>query len=291
MIKTPIIQITGLSGAGKTTLSLLLAKRLREEGHRVEVLDGDEYRKALCNQLGFSREDRVENINRLSFLAKVLARNGVVPILAAINPYEAQRKGIGGVVAHIKCDYDVLLQRDTKGLYKKHNITPATINKLFGTSDAYEEPNPPDIVIDTSLANEAKSFAQLYNKIKAKLPYPLLPPERIDPGLKGRMLGIDFDGVIHLYSQGFLGLDNAYDIPMEGTEHALRVLNERGYYLWVYSTRPPEVIEEWLIKYDLLKYIPGPITNIKLPAINYIDDHGYHFSDWEKVLDDFPSLK
>src|SRR5690349_23782871 len=115
---------TGMSGAGKSTLANLVAEELRRRGHRVEVLDGDEIRTHLSKGLGFSKEDRDTNIRRIGYVAKLLSRNGVVAISAAISPYrdvrDEQRQKIGRFFeVYTECDLDTLEARDVKGLYKK----------------------------------------------------------------------------------------------------------------------------------------------------------------------------
>src|SRR5437763_15114579 len=115
---------TGMSGSGKSTLSNLLAARLRSMGARVELLDGDIIRTQLCRGLGFSQEDREENIRRIGFVCELLSRNGVIAIAAAISPYRAGRDELRARVLHfveiyMDCPLDVLVERDVKGLYKK----------------------------------------------------------------------------------------------------------------------------------------------------------------------------
>jgi len=152
------IQMTGLSGAGKTTLSRFVADRLKEKGLQVELIDGDEYRTNLCSDLGFSKEDRNTNVRRLGFVASVLARNRVVTIIAAINPYEEVRKELASSygdskLVYVKCDLDTVISRDPKGLYKKATLPeghPDRINNFTGISDPFEEPENADLVIDTS---------------------------------------------------------------------------------------------------------------------------------------------
>ena len=152
------IQMTGMSGAGKSTLSSLVSKRLVKKGYKVEVIDGDEYRENLCKDLGFSKEDRNTNIRRLSFVSKVLSRNNVISIIAAINPYddirqENKEKDSNLKTVFIKCDLDTLIERDVKGLYAKALLPeghPERINNFTGISDPFESPEEPDLVINTA---------------------------------------------------------------------------------------------------------------------------------------------
>src|SRR5580700_2929672 len=115
---------TGLSGSGKSTLSHLVAQRLRESGAKVEVLDGDIVRTHLSKGLGYSREDRDENIRRIGFVCELLSRHGVIAIAAAISPYRDLRRSVRAripnfVEVYMECPMDVLIERDAKGLYKK----------------------------------------------------------------------------------------------------------------------------------------------------------------------------
>jgi adenylyl-sulfate kinase len=144
---------TGLSGSGKSTLSQLLASRLRRLGARVEVLDGDIIRTQLCKGLGFSREDREENIQRIGFICELLSRNGVIAIVAAISPYRTGRDRLrqritNFVEIYMQCPVEVLIQRDVKGLYKK--ALSGEIGQFTGISDLYEPPLAPEVIIDSS---------------------------------------------------------------------------------------------------------------------------------------------
>ena len=124
----------------------------------VELIDGDEYRANLCNDLGFSKEDRNTNIRRLGFVSKVLSRNNVITIIAAINPYEEIRKELIAKdknlkTVYIKCDVEQLIERDVKGLYKKALLPDGHPDKVYnftGISDPFEEPTNPDLVINTA---------------------------------------------------------------------------------------------------------------------------------------------
>lgn len=152
------IQMTGMSGAGKSTLAKEVQQRLRKKGFRVEVIDGDEYREGLCSDLGFSKEDRNTNIRRLGFVGRILARNAVISIMSAINPYEEIRNELTGAGGNIKtvyvsCDLDTLKERDTKGLYKRAMLPeahPDKVHNLTGVDDPFDVPAKPDLVIETN---------------------------------------------------------------------------------------------------------------------------------------------
>lgn len=143
------IWFTGLSGAGKSTISVIIERDLRERGHRVEVLDGDVVRTHLSKGLGFSREDRDTNIRRIGWVCEVLSRNDVVAIGAAISPYRAirdeVRERIGRFVeVYVECSIEKLAERDVKGLYKK--ALAGEIANFTGVSDPYEPPLSPEVV-------------------------------------------------------------------------------------------------------------------------------------------------
>ncbi|HEV8507458.1 MAG TPA: adenylyl-sulfate kinase [Chitinophagaceae bacterium] len=173
-----LIQLTGLSGSGKTTIANGVKKLLVQKDYRVEIIDGDVYRKILCPDLGFSKEDRNENIRRLGFVANVLATHGVIAILAAINPYESIRQELQQYGTHVKtiwinCDIETLIKRDTKQLYRKAMLPdddPGKVKNLTGINDPYEAPQNPDLIIDTHLESERGSIEILYSFILKNLP-------------------------------------------------------------------------------------------------------------------------
>lgn len=160
------IQLTGLSGSGKTTIANGVKIILEDKGFHVEVIDGDVYRKKLCSDLGFSKEDRNENIRRLGFVSNRFAVNGVISILAAINPYEEIRKELSLYGSYVKtvwirCDLETLIRRDTKQLYKKAFLSddhPEKIKNLSGVNDPYEAPLHPDLVINTGIESAEESI-------------------------------------------------------------------------------------------------------------------------------------
>lgn len=144
---------TGLSGAGKSTLSLAVGDALRARGRLVEALDGDEIRQRLSRGLGFSKEDRDENIRRIGFVARLLSRSGAVAIAAAISPYREVRDEVRReheapfIEVFVDCPLDVLIKRDPKGLYAK--ALRGQIQNFSGISDPYESPLAPDITVHT----------------------------------------------------------------------------------------------------------------------------------------------
>lgn len=172
-----IIQFCGLSGSGKTTLATNARRMLAEMNINVEIIDGDEYRKVLCADLGFSKEDRNQNIRRLAFVASKLSRYNVVSIICAINPYEAVRNEITALYDHVKtvfidCDLDVLIKRDTKGLYKKAYLPeghPDKVSNLTGVNDPFEKPSHPDLVINTSTQSVEQAVQTLVGYIAGNL--------------------------------------------------------------------------------------------------------------------------
>jgi len=146
------VWLTGLPSAGKSTIAVRLAEVLTAWNMPVELLDGDEIRERLSKGLGFSRPDRDENIRRISYVARLLTKHGVVSIVAAISPYRATRdearSEIGRFIeVHVNCDLDECVRRDVKGLYKK--ALAGQIPQFTGISDPYETPLNPEIVVNT----------------------------------------------------------------------------------------------------------------------------------------------
>lgn len=150
------IWLTGLPSAGKTTIAHELAGKLGEDGHRVEVLDGDEIREFLSAGLGFSREDRHTNVQRIGFVAELLARNGVKVLVPVIAPFADSREAVrkrhqtGGtpyLEVHVATPVEVCSVRDVKGLYAKQ--AAGEISGLTGVDDPYEAPESPDLRIES----------------------------------------------------------------------------------------------------------------------------------------------
>ncbi|WP_457637196.1 adenylyl-sulfate kinase [Oceanithermus sp.] len=163
------VWFTGLSGAGKTTLARAVYDELKARGYKVEILDGDVVRQYLTKGLGFSKEDRDENIRRIGFVAHLLTRNGVIVLVAAISPYrktrEEVRQKIGDFIeVYVNAPLEVCEQRDVKGLYKKARA--GEIKNFTGISDPYEPPPNPEVECRTDLESKDESITKILYKLQ-----------------------------------------------------------------------------------------------------------------------------
>jgi adenylyl-sulfate kinase len=163
------IWFTGLSGSGKTALALRLEQELRRRGLKVERLDGDIVRQGLTRDLGFSKEDRDKNIERVTFVAKLLTRNGVAVLCSFISPYREvrarSRAEIGNFVeVYCYASLETLIERDVKGLYKK--AIAGEIENFTGISDPYEPPETPEVTVDSGAESVGASLAKILRKLE-----------------------------------------------------------------------------------------------------------------------------
>jgi len=170
MHKGCTVWFTGLSGAGKSTVSTLLHQRLSAAGAKVELLDGDVVRTHLSKGLGFSREGRDENIRRIGFVCELLSRNGVIVIAAVISPYREARDTVRARIPNfveifMECPMDVLVERDVKGLYKK--ALAGEIEHFTGISDPYESPVSPELTIHSSQETPQQSVDRVWRTLKS----------------------------------------------------------------------------------------------------------------------------
>ncbi|QEM06406.1 adenylyl-sulfate kinase [Mucilaginibacter sp. P25] len=164
-----IILLCGLSGSGKTTLAQHVKMRLSDTDIPVEIIDADVYRQKLFPNLGYTREDRFENIRRLGFIAGKLSGHGVVTIVSAINPYDVIRRELIATypdvkLIHIDCPVKTLLQRDTKGLYKRALLPeghPDKVTNLSGVNDPFQIPSSPDLYINTHITRQTEATEML----------------------------------------------------------------------------------------------------------------------------------
>ncbi|MCK4318367.1 adenylyl-sulfate kinase [Candidatus Bathyarchaeota archaeon] len=170
MTRGVTIWFTGLPCSGKTTIADRVAEVLREKGHKVERLDGDIVRKGLTSDLGFSKEDRDENIKRVTFVAKLLTRNGVKVLATFVSPYiERRRKSreeIGEFMeVYVRCSVEECIRRDVKGMYRK--ALAGEITGFTGVDDPYEEPPNPELILDTDKETVEESVQKALEKMES----------------------------------------------------------------------------------------------------------------------------
>lgn len=166
-----VVWMTGLSGSGKTTIALLLVEELKRRGLKVERLDGDVVRQSLTRDLGFTKEDRDKNIERVSFVAKLLSRNGVACVCSFISPYQAVRDQVreettNFIEVFVDAPLEVVKERDVKGLYEK--AIAGEIENFTGISDPFEAPVKPDIHVRTDQQEPEESARAILDYLEAR---------------------------------------------------------------------------------------------------------------------------
>jgi len=253
-----IYWITGQPGHGKTTIALALIAQLKRGGNSPFHIDGDDLRK-LTNNADYSDQGRIDNIRKAQNIAKYLQSKGEAVIVSVVSPYRNIREELKS-----QCEVAEIYVHTTDIRGREENHV-----------DNYEAPSEYFIDLDTGKL----SVDECVMTILAEKPMPSKELKTLD---KRKTLAVDFDGVIHKYSKGFQGLENAYDPPMDGAMEVLQRLKDRGYVLKIMSSRPALVIEEWLKKYEM-DHLFDNVSNSKVAATVYIDDRGFHFTDWETV--------
>jgi adenylyl-sulfate kinase len=172
---SPVIWLTGLSGSGKSTLASLLESYLLDSGYKVYVLDGDSFRSGLNKDLGFSKEDRGENIRRVAEVGKLFSDSGTITITSFISPFSSDRKMAKEIIGEdfiqiwIKCPLETCESRDPKGLYKKARL--GQIKDFTGIDSPYEDPQDADLIIDTSQNSIKQSLEIILQYLKDRINY------------------------------------------------------------------------------------------------------------------------
>lgn len=253
-----IYWFTGQPGHGKTTLALGLIAQLRRLGYAPHHIDGDDLRDITCNK-DYSEEGRVNNVRNAQSIARYLHSKNEVVVVSLIAPYREMREDLKSATGATEIFVHTSEVRGREGNHVGN----------------YEVPQSDFIDLNTG----ELSVKDCVKIILETSPAPSKELKTLD---KRKTLAVDFDGVIHKYSKGFQGLDNAYDPPMEGAREVLQRLKDKGYVLKIMSSRPALVIEEWLEKYEMSDLF-DTVSNSKFAATVYLDDRGFHFINWEKV--------
>ncbi len=281
-----VVWLTGLSGAGKTTLCNSVAERLRFLSHPVQVLDGDEMRKGLCADLGFSQEDRAENLRRIAHVAALMAKDPAIVLVAVISPLRSMRAAARKIVTeanacfcevYVNAPLEVCEERDVKGLYRR--ARGGEISNFTGVGSGYEPPLSPDVVCETAIETIAESTDKVLSAILHAETGPA--QDTSIEQVRRRTLAVDFDGVLAEYD-GWQGR-NVLGQPRRDVVNALRALAAEGWKIVVHTTRHPADIVEHLqafsIPFDEINRNPAYANTGSKPAATvYWDDRALRYS-------------
>ena len=168
-----VLWITGLPASGKTTLARELKRRLSDMGRRVELLDGDEVRRWLSPEAGFTKEDRERHLRGVAYVSRWLARNGGGVIASFVSPYRKIRDEVRKIVEedvpfieiYVRCPLEVAMERDPKGLYKRALV--GEIKNFTGIDDPFEEPENPEVVVDSSAMNVDEEVERVMSELRS----------------------------------------------------------------------------------------------------------------------------
>jgi adenylylsulfate kinase len=246
--KAPVIWMTGLSGAGKTTLCRAVAKQLHTDCRNAVILDGDVLRKGLCSDLGFSAEDRIESVRRIAHVAKLFASTGTIVLVAVMAPIEAARRIARSIVPDmIQVFVDASLEscelRDVKGLYAK--ARSGELKEFTGIDSPFEPPPDAQVVC----YSDRESIEACTDRILNILKRPAQDARIIGTDGRRRTIAVDFDGVISNYS-GWQGPD-VLGAPRDDVRSALHALRLDGWKIIVHTTRGLESVRSYLLREDV----------------------------------------
>lgn len=285
--KALVIWFTGLSGAGKTTLCGTVGAELKSQGLAVQVLDGDEVRRDICSDLGFSESDRKENIRRITYVADLLIRHSVIVLVAAISPLrvmrtQARRKLGYMLEVFVNAPVAVCEARDPKGLYRRARARD--LQNFTGIDAEYEPPLAPDVICHTNLETIPESTEKVLSAALNMLHETRMQQCSTlgsEAGSKRRTVAVDLDGVIAEHS-GWQGRDAIGD-PRSDVLAALRTLRAEGWKIIVHTTRCKHDVIDYLrrasIPFDEINQNSDrPTLGAKPYANIYWDDRAVRYS-------------
>ncbi|WP_263385932.1 adenylyl-sulfate kinase [Granulicella arctica] len=242
-----VIWFTGLSGSGKSTLCASTAVLLAAQMRPVQILDADKVREELCSDLGFSLDDRFENVRRLTYVAKLLAQNGIVVLVAAISPLNTMREMVRSTIPDVidifvdaplaACEF-----RDPKGLYRR--ARKGLITQVTGIDSPFEPPSNPTVTCHTAIESIAESTQKVFAALESR--------EGISvsiPSSRRKTLAVDFDGVIADYT-GWKG-EGVHGLPRRDVLEALAALQREGWKIVIHTTRSETDIRNYLINHKV----------------------------------------
>jgi adenylylsulfate kinase len=271
-----VVWFTGLSGAGKSTLCIALASELRRQGHRVQIIDGDNIRRGLCSDLGFSFEDRAENVRRVVHVADLMSVAGTIVLVAVISPLKVLRDTARAnfpdmLEIFVDAPLAVCEQRDPKGLYKQARA--GRLPNFTGIDSPFEAPSAADVVCRT----DQETVEMCISKILVRM----LGEKEISAVKRRQTIAVDFDGVIADY-QGWKGA-NVLGAPRADVIVALQALRAEGWKIVVHTTRGEEDIRTYLtdahVPFDEINLNSDYVTRGPKPvATVYWDDRAVTYS-------------
>jgi adenylylsulfate kinase len=290
MLKQNVIWLSGLSGSGKSTLCVSLAERLASQSRPVKILDADAVRAELCSDLGFSLTDRFENIRRLTYLAKLLANNGVLVLVAAICPLNEMRAMVRSAIpdvieVYVDAPIETCESRDPKGLYKR--ARQGLVAQLTGIDSPFEAPLNPAVTCHTDKESISESTQKVLAAIQSRMAPSVLPTAS-----RRRTLAVDFDGVIAEYD-GWKG-EGVHGAPRTDVLQALATLRDEGWKVVIHTTRSDLDVASYLAQHqvphdEINKNSDYRNRGDKPVATVYWDDRALRYSG--NALDDLSLIR
>lgn len=246
--KPPIVWMTGLSGAGKTTLCQSVAKRLSRNCRKTIILDGDTLRQGLCSDLGFSTEDRIESVRRIAHVAKLFMSTGTIVLVAVMAPIEAARRVARSILpdmiqVFVDASLECCERRDVKGLYAK--ARRGELKGFTGIDSPFEPPSDAQVVC----YSDRESIEACTERILNIMEWPAQDARVIRSDGHRRTIAVDFDGVISNYG-GWQGVD-VLGAPRDDVRSALHALRSDGWKIIVHTTRGIESVRSYLLRADV----------------------------------------